>query len=297
MCMQSSQSFAVMLPRQLFRVVPFAIHGSGHVHQGNAPSFDETYQGYIEKNGSVAKDDIHFNDKVIALMGEKGFSRQEVLNDPKAFLQNLSSDDLVALHSINGVPITVTTGDSLEDAALIDPLLQVESYSDEGCLNLLSLESEMVDLNKDGDAVYGNGQFKTVFPPLDAPGAVRQAWNDTISESCRGVSSFIQGGLSYYGYALPLPPPVIAMPAVSVACGSVAYAPMAYGPVAYMPPPLYVAPPMVTVASFSAATELFAQQHHQGEKGEAGDLAARLLKRLEEIVGEFEMSNENSVAV
>lgn len=85
-------------------------------------------------------------------------------DQPQAFVQSLSSEELTALQKIHG---------------LADPI-QTTGLSEEASLNLLLPPNEVRDTNHDGFLSVGAAKMWT-FPPVDAPAEVKQAWDQATA--------------------------------------------------------------------------------------------------------------------
>lgn len=81
------------------------------------------------------------------------------MEDPAAFLESLPAADLEVVRRTHG---------------LVEPI-QPRSLSREGAYNLLLPDGYMVDFNHDGLSDVGAAKAG-VFPPVDAPAEVRDAW-------------------------------------------------------------------------------------------------------------------------
>ncbi|WP_110731083.1 MULTISPECIES: hypothetical protein [unclassified Rhizobium] len=105
--------------------------------------------------------------------------------DPVAFVRTLGTHELDALQTINSL------------GAAIDPA----SLTEEGALNLLLTRTMARDI--DGDGLMMVGEASTfVFPPGDAPQAVKDAWEKTTEGMDFGTKLHLQMSMHLAGNAV-----------------------------------------------------------------------------------------------
>lgn len=81
-------------------------------------------------------------------------------NDPKYFLNALSSSELETIQNVHGLANEIN----------------VQSLDNEGAFNLLKMPYNYVDSNNDGILEIGVGRNR-MFPPADSPSGIVDAWN------------------------------------------------------------------------------------------------------------------------
>lgn len=103
----------------------------------------------------------------------------------KSFLKSLSSEELYKIQKAQGLVKKI----------------KVEDLSEEGAYNLLvSDATHLVDFNNDGIVESGEGKM-FMFPPPNAPDAVRDGWNEitkgmSAGEKLKAMGSFLSAQLT-----------------------------------------------------------------------------------------------------
>ncbi|MEQ1789722.1 MAG: hypothetical protein ABL857_04690 [Rickettsiales bacterium] len=120
----------------------------------------EYYQGgvYADRIAAVENDSADF-EKITSKAIE-----QNAYDNPKAFVQSLSPDELSVLQTIH---------------SLANPIMP-NGLSKEGALNLLYSPNDLHDIDNDGFQMVGLAKTSS-FPPPNAPESVKKAWKETTS--------------------------------------------------------------------------------------------------------------------